>query len=496
MTSRTVALVTLGCARNEVDSEELAGRLAAEGWTLVDDAADADVAVVNTCGFVEQAKKDSIDTLLEAVRPQGRAGRTQAVVAVGCLAERYGEQLAAELPEADAVLGLRLLRRHVRATCDAILHGDRPGLARAARPPHAAAAQPGRAGPARHARSGAAVTPRSPARPGPAERASAPASGPRVAAPPARRPAVGAAEDRSRLRPALRVLRDPDVPRRVRLPPPGRRPRRGPLAGRAGRRASCSWSARTPRRTARTSATCGCSRRCCPSWPPSTGIERVRVSYLQPAEIRPGLLDAMASTPGVVPYFDLSFQHASAPLLRRMRRFGDREALPRPARPGPRAARPLAGVRSQRHRRLPRRDRGRPRRARARSWSRPGSTWSACSATPTRTAPRPRRYDGKLAPRTSSPSGSRDSPPWSRSSTASAPRSASARRVEVLVEEVDATTTTASAEVGRAAHQGPEVDGVDPAACPTARRRSRVGDLVRAVVVGSRGRRPGRRSRA
>jgi len=57
------------------------------------------------------------------------------------------------------------------------------------------------------------------------------------------------------------------------------------------------------------------------------GIERVRVSYLQPAEIRPGLLDAMASTPGVVPYFDISFQHASGPLLRRMRRFGGREAF-------------------------------------------------------------------------------------------------------------------------------------------------------------------------
>ena len=61
---RSVALVTLGCARNEVDSEELAGRLAAGGWLLVDDAAQADVAVINTCGFVAQAKKDSIDALL------------------------------------------------------------------------------------------------------------------------------------------------------------------------------------------------------------------------------------------------------------------------------------------------------------------------------------------------------------------------------------------------------------------------------------------------
>src|SRR2546421_3575018 len=101
---RTVALVTLGCARNEVDSEELAGRLAADGWTLVEDAAEADVAVVNTCGFVDAAKKDSVDALLEANDLKGQ-GRTQAVVAVGCMAERYGKELAEALPEADGVLG-------------------------------------------------------------------------------------------------------------------------------------------------------------------------------------------------------------------------------------------------------------------------------------------------------------------------------------------------------------------------------------------------------
>ena len=101
---RTVALVTLGCARNEVDSEELAGRLEADGWDLVEDAAEADVAVVNTCGFVEAAKKDSVDALLEANDLKGH-GRTQAVVAVGCMAERYGKDLAEALPEADGVLG-------------------------------------------------------------------------------------------------------------------------------------------------------------------------------------------------------------------------------------------------------------------------------------------------------------------------------------------------------------------------------------------------------
>src|SRR5919205_965169 len=96
---RSVALVTLGCARNEVDSEELAGRLDAGGWRLSTDPDAADVVVVNTCGFIDAAKKDSIDTLLAA------ADTGKKVVAVGCLAERYGEQLAASLPEADAVLG-------------------------------------------------------------------------------------------------------------------------------------------------------------------------------------------------------------------------------------------------------------------------------------------------------------------------------------------------------------------------------------------------------
>ncbi|MEU9706516.1 hypothetical protein AB0E14_37220, partial [Streptomyces sp. NPDC047981] len=101
---RTVALVTLGCARNEVDSEELAGRLAADGWELVENAGEADVAVVNTCGFVEAAKKDSVDALLEANDLKDH-GKTQAVVAVGCMAERYGKELADALPEADGVLG-------------------------------------------------------------------------------------------------------------------------------------------------------------------------------------------------------------------------------------------------------------------------------------------------------------------------------------------------------------------------------------------------------
>src|SRR5947208_2010880 len=95
----TAHISTLGCARNSVDSDELAGRLEQSGWALVDDTDDADVTVINTCGFVEAAKRESIDELLAAT-DEGRP-----VVAVGCLAERYGETLAASLPEVAAVLG-------------------------------------------------------------------------------------------------------------------------------------------------------------------------------------------------------------------------------------------------------------------------------------------------------------------------------------------------------------------------------------------------------
>src|SRR5690348_8205945 len=123
MPSRTVALVTLGCTRNEVDSEELAGRLEAEGRTLVDDADAADVAVLNTRGFVESAQKDSVDALLEAsdLKDDDRA-RMRGVVAVGCLVERYGQQLADSLPEADAVLGFDSYA-DLSSHLDSILHG-------------------------------------------------------------------------------------------------------------------------------------------------------------------------------------------------------------------------------------------------------------------------------------------------------------------------------------------------------------------------------------
>ena len=320
--SPRAALLTLGCARNEVDSEELAGRLTDDGWQLVDaEDGSADVVVVNTCGFVAAAKKDSIDTLLAAADTGAK------VVAVGCLAERYGAELAANLPEADAVLGFDAYPELGKRLRDV--------LAGRAVPPHR-----------------------------PVDR--------RTLLPitPASRPAALAA---------------------------------GPVLPGHG------WGPRVPRRrlddspVAPLKIASGCDRRCAfcaiPSfrgafisrpvdevlaeavWLAGTGVRelvlvsenstsygkdlgrpgaleellralaaipgilRIRVSYLQPAETRPALVTTIAATPGVAAYFDLSFQHASEPVLRRMRRFGSREAF-LALLDQIRGYAPLAGVRS------------------------------------------------------------------------------------------------------------------------------------------------------
>ncbi len=323
----TVALTTLGCARNDVDSEELAARLEQGGFRLVDDPDSAQTVVVNTCGFIAAAKKDSVDAVLEAAELKGN-GTTQAVVAVGCLAERYGRELADTLPEADAVLGFDDYP-NVAARLRDILDG----------------------------RSHVSHAPR----------------------------------DRRTLLPVTPVARAAAVASDL---PPGMAPASGPRAMR--RRLGSSPMA--PLKLAS-----GCDRRCAfcaiPSFRGSfvsrpaddvfdearhlaglgvrelflvsenstsygkdlgdlrlleallprlvavDGVARVRVSYLQPAEMRPGLVSVIGSTPGVAPYYDLSFQHASGPVLRRMRRFGDADRF-LGLLEQVRNVSPLAGVRS------------------------------------------------------------------------------------------------------------------------------------------------------
>ncbi|WP_092864860.1 MiaB/RimO family radical SAM methylthiotransferase [Quadrisphaera sp. DSM 44207] len=341
MPARSVALVTLGCVRNEVDSEELAGRLAGAGWDLVQDPADADVAVVNTCGFIEQAKKDSVDVLLEVADLKGapargsgdgaggrRRPRTRAVVAVGCMAERYGAELAEALPEADAVLGFDSyadLSTHL----EGLLHGRAPAPhvprdRRSLLPVSPAA---------RQAAAGAVALPgHGPAGDLPA--GAAPPSGPRVVR--ARldgSPHAGGAPspwaplklasgcDRRCTFCAIPSFRGAFVSR----PPQDVLAEARWLAERGARELFLVSENSTS--YGKDLGDLRALERLLPQLAAVDGVERVRVSYLQPAEVRPGLLEAIAGTPGVVPYFDLSFQHAAPGVLRRMRRFGGTEAF-------------------------------------------------------------------------------------------------------------------------------------------------------------------------
>lgn len=103
--AHSVGLVNLGCAKNQVDGEIMLAALKKAGYIIKDDAALADVAIVNTCGFINAAKQESIDEILELARLKSE-GRISAIIVTGCLAERYREQVQKEIPEADAVVGI------------------------------------------------------------------------------------------------------------------------------------------------------------------------------------------------------------------------------------------------------------------------------------------------------------------------------------------------------------------------------------------------------
>ncbi len=307
---RRVAVITLGCARNEVDSEEIAARLAADGWRVQTDGDGASVIVVNTCGFIEKAKSDSIETLLSA------AATGATVVAAGCMAQRYGRELAESLPEAHAVLSF----------------DDYPDIAA-----RIAAVAGGGTHVAHEPADRRTLLPLTPVSRSAAD-VSLPGHG------------VSAAADPDRGTPAhLRVLRQRLVT--------------GPVAylklasGCDRRCAFCAipsfrgafvsrppedvlaeahWLAGTGVRelilVSENSTSYGKDlgsgrelERLLPQLAAVPGIVRVRLSYLQPAETHPALIEVIAGTPGVAAYFDLSFQHSSESVLRRMRRFGSTE---------------------------------------------------------------------------------------------------------------------------------------------------------------------------
>ncbi|MFC9974994.1 30S ribosomal protein S12 methylthiotransferase RimO [Spirillospora sp. NPDC127200] len=333
---RTVSLVTLGCARNEVDSEELAARMEGAGWELSDSADGADVVVVNTCGFIDAAKKDSIDTLLAAHDSGAK------VVAAGCMAERYGAELAESLPEADAVISFD----------DYAAIGDRLDDVMAGRR-HAAHTPRDRRkllpiSPVERSASAAAV-----AIPGHAPRPSAPedlpeglapATGPRVlrrrlGGGPVAPLKLASGCDRRCTFCAIPAFRGAYVSR----PPAEVLEEARWLAGHDVRELVLVSENSTS--YGKDLGDLRALEKLLPRLAAVEGVERVRVSYLQPAETRPGLIDVICRTEGVAPYFDLSFQHASGPVLRSMRRFGDRERFLELLE-AVRAQAPEAGVRS------------------------------------------------------------------------------------------------------------------------------------------------------
>lgn len=99
-----VLFVSLGCDKNLVDSEEMLGDLAAEGYSFTDDEEEADIAVVNTCSFIEDAKKESIDNILSLAQRR-TDGQLKALIVAGCMAQRYHREILEEIPEVDAVIG-------------------------------------------------------------------------------------------------------------------------------------------------------------------------------------------------------------------------------------------------------------------------------------------------------------------------------------------------------------------------------------------------------
>ncbi len=461
---RRVALLTLGCARNEVDSEELAGRLTADGWRLVDpedpgdpgeDAAGPDVVVVNTCGFVASAKKDSVDALLAMADTGAR------VVAVGCLAERYGAELAASLPEADAVLGFDDYPRI----------GDRLDEVVAGRPV-----------PTHTPVDRRTLLPITPAhRPAAADAVALPGHGwlPENWGPQVLRRRLGNSPvaplkiasgcDRRCAFCAIPSFRGSFVSRE-----PGQVLAEAAWLADHGTRELVLVSENSTS-YGKDQGRPGALEELLPQLAAVPGIARVRVSYLQPAETRPSLVAAIGGTPGVADYFDLSFQHASEPVLRRMRRFGSTGSflglLERI-----RAVAPSAGARSNVIVGFPGEtadDLAELERFLTAARLDAVGVFGYSAEEGTEAAHHPGAHDeDTVAERVARISD------LVEQLTAQRAEERVGERVEVLVEDV-----AGDGAVGRAAHQAPEVDGE----CRLAGGGLAVGDVVAAVVVGAEG---------
>lgn len=106
-----VGLISLGCAKNQVDSEIMLGELSRRGFELVNDAENAETVIVNTCGFIDEAKEESIGTILDMAALKGEEGGVKQLLVAGCMVNRYGPELAADIPEIDGFISLDQLRQ-------------------------------------------------------------------------------------------------------------------------------------------------------------------------------------------------------------------------------------------------------------------------------------------------------------------------------------------------------------------------------------------------
>jgi ribosomal protein S12 methylthiotransferase len=295
----TVALVTLGCGRNEVDSANAAGLLAAAGYRVVDDPEQADAVLVNTCAFVDAAKRESIETVLDAAALK-RTGTATKLLVMGCLAERYTEELRAEFPEVDAVVPFGEYGR-----LPSLLGGRSIGGAKSAAPNPPTLVPPGR-------RALPMVFPT------PATAAFPPRA---AAAGPVAMVKLAEGCDRQCSFCAIPSFRGPFRSRR----PTEILAEVAWLAGQGVSEVclvaenSTSYGKDLGGREALVYLLRDLAG--------VDGLRRVRLNYLQPDELTGGLLEEMAANPVVCSYFDLSLQHASAPVLRRMRRGGSRAAF-------------------------------------------------------------------------------------------------------------------------------------------------------------------------
>ena len=120
----TIGVISLGCVKNRVDTEQMLALLTQAGHTITPDPAEADILIVNTCGFIDPAKEESIRTILEMAAYK-QSGRCKKLIVTGCLAQRYGDALLTDMPEIDALLGVSQYDKIVEAVNNA-LEGSRP----------------------------------------------------------------------------------------------------------------------------------------------------------------------------------------------------------------------------------------------------------------------------------------------------------------------------------------------------------------------------------